>query len=422
MTVTVTIEAAQAVLRENDRGGYTVPSEKLYPFQWNWDSAFVALGWATFDDPRAWREIERLMEGQWADGLVPHIVFHAPSDDYFPGPAVWGTAHVPPTSGITQPPVLASAVFRLVEDAADRPQAEARAAALYPKLIAWHRWWARARDPEGRGLVAILHPWESGRDNSPDWDAALARVTATPVTPIMRRDTGHVGADMRPRDADYRRYIALVDLFRALAWQPEALWREAPFKVADVGINAILHRADQDLAALAERFGSPAERSEILARLERQRAAAAALWSAANRVFKSFDLIADARIAAATSAGFLPLYAGLADAGQVQQMVAEITRWAGAVRYLMPSLSPFDPRFEPKRYWRGPIWAVVNRMISEGLARHGESALAARIREDTRALILRSGFAEYFDPTTGEGLGGGSFSWTAATALSFAPP
>ena len=30
----------------NDRGGYTVPTEGLYPYQWNWDSAFVALGFA----------------------------------------------------------------------------------------------------------------------------------------------------------------------------------------------------------------------------------------------------------------------------------------------------------------------------------------------------------------------------------------
>jgi hypothetical protein len=52
-------------------------------------------------------------------------------------------------------------------------------------------------------LVAILHPWESGMDNSPAWDAALARVPAAPSTPIKRRDTGHVHADMRPSQADY---------------------------------------------------------------------------------------------------------------------------------------------------------------------------------------------------------------------------
>ena len=46
---------AEEVLRRNDRGGYTVPSARLYPYQWNWDSGFVALGWLTFDEPRAWQ-------------------------------------------------------------------------------------------------------------------------------------------------------------------------------------------------------------------------------------------------------------------------------------------------------------------------------------------------------------------------------
>ena len=51
------VAAAQAVLRDNDRGGYTVPTSGLYPYQWNWDAAFCALGWITFDEPRAWREL-----------------------------------------------------------------------------------------------------------------------------------------------------------------------------------------------------------------------------------------------------------------------------------------------------------------------------------------------------------------------------
>ena len=58
-------EAARAVLAVNDRGGYTVPTAGLYPFQWNWDSAFVAMGFATWDCDRALAELEHLAEGQW---------------------------------------------------------------------------------------------------------------------------------------------------------------------------------------------------------------------------------------------------------------------------------------------------------------------------------------------------------------------
>ncbi|HEV8390147.1 MAG TPA: trehalase family glycosidase, partial [Dongiaceae bacterium] len=414
--MTVTITAARDILRANDRGGYTVPTSRLYPFQWNWDSAFVALGWATFDETRAWRELERLVEGQWDDGMLPHIIFHAPSDEYFPGPDVWGTHHEPPTSGITQPPVLATSIRLLLDGAARPAEVEARAAALYPHALALHRWWAHARDPLNSGLVAILHPWESGMDNSPAWDAAMARVPAAPSTPIKRRDIGHVHADMRPSQADYERYIMLVDLYRSHGWSPEKMWETTPFKVADIAINAILHRAESDLRTLAGRFGTPSDRAEIELRLERQRTAIASLWSEPANLYESMDLMTGARIEAATSGGFLPLFANIPSSGQAARMAREIERWGQTLRYLVPSLSPFDARFEPKRYWRGPVWAIVNRMIAEGLNTYGHAALADRIREDTRSLMRQSGFAEYYDPVTGEGLGGASFSWTAAMA------
>ena len=32
-------DQARAILKQNDRGGYTIPTNGLYPYQWNWDSA-----------------------------------------------------------------------------------------------------------------------------------------------------------------------------------------------------------------------------------------------------------------------------------------------------------------------------------------------------------------------------------------------
>ena len=410
-------ERAREVLRANDRGGYTVPTDRLYPFQWNWDSGFVAMGWATFDESRAFQEIERLLEGQWDSGLVPQIVFHAPSDDYFPGPDVWGTTHAPPTSGITQPPILAVAVRHIWDRAKDRASADARTAAIYPKLLAYHRWWERARDPERTGLVTTLHPWETGMDNSPAWDAALARVPTQTVTPIRRRDTSHVDASMRPRGEEYQRFIHLVDCFRDAGWNDAKMLHVSPFRVADIATNSILLRAERDLLALAGRFGSAAEQSEITARIDRMERAIGGLWHETRGIFVCRDLITGTAIDVATSAGLLPLFGGGVSPEQVKTLVGTLQRWRQLVPHLVPSTAPDDPRFEPRRYWRGPIWAVVNWMIAEGLSDCGESALAQTIRTDTKALIDAGGFSEYFDPLTGEGIGGGRFSWTAAIWL-----
>ena len=38
------------VLDSNWKDGYTVPSPYLYPFQWLWDSGFIALGLSHYDE------------------------------------------------------------------------------------------------------------------------------------------------------------------------------------------------------------------------------------------------------------------------------------------------------------------------------------------------------------------------------------
>ncbi|MGI9501902.1 MAG: MGH1-like glycoside hydrolase domain-containing protein, partial [Geminicoccaceae bacterium] len=209
---------AAAILQENDRGGYTVPTDGLYPFQWNWDSCLTALGQRHLDEGRAWLEIETLLDHQWPDGMVPHIIFHVQDDNYYPGPGVWQTGRPTPTSGITQPPVLGYAMRRLFDEAKDKDMAMAKVRALLPKAAAWHRWFYRCRDPEDTGLVAILHPWESGRDNSIDWDDALAAVPGEGVEPYVRRDTQHVDASERPTSAEYDRYLWLVQRARHFGW------------------------------------------------------------------------------------------------------------------------------------------------------------------------------------------------------------
>ena len=83
-------------------------------------------------------------------------------------------------------------------------------------------------------------------------------------------------------------------------------------------------------------------------------------------------------------------------------------------------VSSFDmlaPEFEPRRYWRGPIWANLNWLLGRGLRQQGFVEQAEALGQATLDLIARSGMREYFDPTTGEGLGADDFSWTAAAVL-----
>jgi glycogen debranching enzyme len=226
-----------------------------------------------------------------------------------------------------------------------------------------------------------------------------------------------VDASMRPRGEDYQLFIHLVDLFRDAGWQADRMLAVSPFRVADIGTNAILLRAERDLLALAGRFGSAAERGEIAERVVRTQGGIGRLWDDSLGLFTPFDQCADAPIRVGISAGFLPLYAQAASDEQALAIATTLQRWGQRARWLVPSTDPVHAGFEPVRYWRGPVWAVVNWMIADGFASAGNAAMAARVRDDTRRLIETAGLAEYFDPLTGRGAGGGDFSWTAAIYL-----
>ncbi len=410
---------ARRIMELNDRGGYTVPTAGLYPYQWNWDSAFAAVGFATFDIDRAWVELETLFSGQWDNGMVPHILFHVEDKGYFPSADTWGThdavgrgACTLPSSGISQPPVAASLAWAVY--ARDRVAGDARLRALFPKLLAFHRWIMVARAETG--AVVITHPWEAGRDNAPDWDEAMLGIDPIGVQPYTRRDTGHVDARMRPTQEDYDRYIWLVQFGRDRKWDDALIADESPFRVADPTMTFTALRSVRDLALAADAVGEDrAEIDEWIARLED---GGRGLWNEKIQTFDAINLRTGNRTGSVSNAGFLSWWGGLRDDRSAPVLQGILDRST----YAIPSYNPAGPAFDSLRYWRGPVWAVMNYMAGRGLAEAGHTDLAERVRGDTARLITEHGFAEYFDPLDGTPAGGGTFTWTAAVWLAWASP
>lgn len=427
--------AAEAirVLRANDRGTWTRPSPRLYPHQWSWDAAFVAIGWAHFAPRRAVTELRSLFRGQWACGMVPQIVFDSgvALGAYEPRHATWGTAGLcpptVPTSGICQPPVHAIALARARSIAAARDDealadVDRAVVDLYPRLAAWHRWLHSARDPEGTGLVTVFHPWESGLDNSPRWDEALAEVPVRVDTAGSRPDLAHVAdASERPTDDEYRRYFSLVRELVDVDYDPARSHRSHPFRMADVLFTAILAAADDELADLAVLAGRPAAAERHRADAERSRRGLDACWDPGRCACLDRDLVADRWTAADTIAGFAPLVAGCdTDRGDALTRRLFGPSFAGAdgLRWAVPpSTAVTDPRFDRRSYWRGPTWPVITWLLWWALDRDGRRTAADRLRTAALAQLRESGCSEYADPISGEPLGSPAQSWTAAVAL-----
>lgn len=411
------VTLAQDTLRKNDKGGYTIPTEGLYPFQWNWDSGICALGWQTFDEPRAWQELHYLTKGQWDNGMIPHIIFHGPSDQYFPGPDQWGLQNrTPPTTSISQPPLLATVVRILAERAKDKTMAVAELRALLPSLLAYHRWWYRDRDPHQTGLVVSFHPWESGMDNSPAWDAALDRVPRV-SREYHRRDLEHVDSDQRPLQAQYDRYLYLVDCFKERQFDSQAIFAHCPYRIQDIGIISILHRGTLDLIDLSEEYLPEEDLSDLYAALKRTVAALPQLWSDDRQAYVNRDMVSNELIHIVTSGCVLPLYGKILSKDQARTMAGHIDRWIAKQPCGLSSTHPDEPAFDPKRYWQGPSWLHINWLIANGLDYYGEIATRDTLVAASRRIIDDHGYWEYYNPLNGEGYGGPNFSWTAAIAL-----
>ncbi|MBT2414903.1 hypothetical protein J7I94_30930 [Streptomyces sp. ISL-12] len=427
MSVPALRRGAARVLTGNWTGASTVPSRTLYPHQWSWDSAFVAIGLRHLSAHRAQRELESLFAAQWADGRIPHIVFNpaVPEDAYFPSPDFWrssragraaGAPAAPETSGIVQPPVHALAawlVHRADPDLSRRHRFLDRA---YPRLTAWHDYLLTRRDLGGGGLAAVVHPWEPGTDNSPCWDRALARVDPAPPDTFRRADLDHGHPRDRPTDLDYGRYVRLAADYREAGYDDRAA--RPAFAVEDPCFNALLAVGEHALAATARALGRDdaphTARADALTRHLVDR-----LWDAEAGLFRVRDLRTDDLVEERAVTGLVPLLLPHVPPGVVQALRGTLAGpgFAAPGTRLVPSYDLTGPAFDPQRYWRGPAWFNTAWLIHRGLRTHGLDADAARLRQGFLAEAGRSGFAEYVDPVTGEARGARHFSWTAALTL-----
>jgi len=355
MTTTSLIDRAIWVLRSNDTGVFTKPGPHQYPHQWNWDSALIALGLSHFDLPRAQSEVRALLSGQWQDGMLPSVVYHSVPSDYFPTPQFWQIENSPsappvPTTGITQPPLLAT-VVRLIHTRLSTPDLIQE---VYPALLRWHRWLHTARDADGSALACIIHPWESGTDDSPRWLHLFEAIQPGALPEFQRGDTRYVAATERPNRTEYERFIYLIDVFRKLRYVPSELLAHSPFLAQDILFNAILFRADEDLRALALSLGQPTD--EIDGWLSRMRMSFnARFWDESAGLYYDYDMRTGKTIPVNTASTFLPLFAGLPSKEQAQRLIEEHllnpVEYApnGEVQHWVTTTAQTEPTWEPRR-------------------------------------------------------------------------
>ena len=409
------LEEAKKILLGNRKNGYTLPTNnKLYPAQWNWDSAFIALGYSHFNLDFSITEIETLLDGQWDDGMVPHILFHEKDTSYFPNHTTWKCGKNIPSSGITQPPVLAIILKKIIENNQLNDDQNSRILKILKKIKKYHEWFIKFRDPNKTGLVSILHPWESGYDNSPIWDEPMNNILVDKELNYQRRDLEVSNSDERPLKIDYDRYVTIKDQFRDVNYDPNKLYGLSIFNVVDVGFNSLFLKANKDLVKLLKKFKLNYDELDLF--ISKSESEIIKLYNYDSDEFVSKDLNTNKDISIPSITNYFTLIADLKNDKLNKKIINNLKNHNLNEKYIFSTIKPDHQTFEEKRYWRGPIWINCNWIIYQGI-KNKDKDYSITIKNETISLIDNKGFHEYYSCNDGSVMGANNFSWSAALYL-----
>jgi hypothetical protein len=249
-------------------------------------------------------------------------------------------------STITQPPMYGHAVAELIR----RGIAVSRE--IVERARAGIEFFLRDR-PHPSGLVAIAHPWETGCDDSPRFD--------------------HWGA------ADAGRWYAV---------KGDLVVNPTVFDCAPVSLSALVAWNGAllgiDTTALV--------------------GAIAARWDATLLTWIDAGSSERSSGRTRTLEALLPLLV-LPNADALTQLT---DRAAFGAPFGPRGVHRAEPAFDPRRYWRGPVWPQLAYL----LWRAGADVASSSVRGASS-----SGLAEYWDADDGTGLGAIPQSWTGLAML-----
>ena len=282
----------------------------------------------------------------------------------------------------TQPPLLAWGVWNIYKDSRNLDFLTY----AYPRLKSYIFWDIENRDTNGTGLLT----WLKQEDNQ-----------------VCRG--GESGMDNSPR-FDFEGQDEAIDFNSFIVNEMECL--EEMAKILGINEDAKMWEAKRiDLKKLINRN----------------------LWDIKESFY--YDRNENGQfVRIKTVASFTPLFAGVADKLQAENMVKHLTDKEEFWRpFLVPSTAANEPSYSDDM-WRGPVWLNYNYLIIEGLKRYGYGELAKQIAERTLQEVAywhsqTGNIFEYYDSEARTmpgllhrkgGIGGvvKDYNWSAAVYVS----
>jgi hypothetical protein len=270
----------------------------------------------------------------------------------------------------------------LADSGIDLPQA------LVTQARAGLDWlWTNRRTPEG--LIYVVHPWEAGNDHSPRWDDWGA--------PGRTKE----GYSRPARTAWNKERMQEVSFSNDGA----ASWSTS-FVACPAAFNAYTAFNFRELAAVTGDAGLEGRATELAAAMDEH------LWDEEEQLWSDLAVVGGGPSAR------IPISDGVMGA----LVTSDETKARAALHQLTDTArfgAPFGPAnvarnhpaYDPDMYWRGPAWPPLNYLFQQAFERLGMEQESAALADLTARGATTSGWAEYWNPENGRGLGAVPQTW-----------
>jgi len=329
---------------------------------WSWDSWKIASGNVHFNEEIAKSEMITLFDYQADNGMVPDFISYNKKYNN------WRDA---------KPPVAAWGAMNVYKATGDKKFLET----MFDKLYKFHQWWYAERDHNHNGICEYgatdgtleAAAWESGMDNAIRFDGA-----------VMLKNEGYEDAwSMDQESVDLNAYLALecklLKKFSSLL--------KIPFDAPDYSSQVADYFFDKNINFFCDRR------------------------------LKDGSFIEEPGCEAYT-----PLWTRIATQAQVDSMLPMLQDTAKFSTYIpFPTIAADNPKYNPRGYWRGPIWLDQTYFAIRGLRNYGYNRLADEytLQVFDRLSGLKEGapIHENYGTHTGERLKAPHFSWSSSHLL-----
>lgn len=384
-------------------------SYKWFVGMWAWDSWKQAVATANFDGELAKNNIRALFDYQikgddsvrpYDKGTIIDAIFYNKDEQRGGEGGNWNERN-------SKPPLAAWAVWNVYKETNDIEFLKE----MYPKLVDYHNWWYTNRDHDKNGIAeygGMVHPANNSED-----EIILAAAWESGMDNATRFDKEGFGSD----DAGVHVFENKDNNGNTVGYS---------INQESVDLNSYLYAEKGFLKSMADILGKTedSQKYEIEAKNVGE-------YIRNNMFDKETGFFYDLQINEDGSEkkllvnrgkgteGWMPLWAKVATQDEAELVKENMMDPNKFNTYMpLPTASKDNPKFDPNKYWRGPVWMDQALYGIESLQNYGfkdeAETLTKKLFDNAEGLIGDGPIRENYNPETGQGLHTKNFSWSAS--------